>query len=149
MTQATEAAVALLFRCLKAFSPREVVFLFDAPMSHSGILAPCYREALASFGIPGEARTARVPEREFPYERAVLAGSDRALLDQARRWLDLASLAPGFARCPQVCVDFFAFLAPRTWDTVSAVALACQTRPAVLGKIAPMAGSGDGGPRRP
>lgn len=114
VTDATEAAVALLFHCLKAFSPREVVFLFDAPMSHSGILAACYREALASFGIPGEARTARVPEREFPYEQAVVAGSDRAVLDQARRWLDLASLALGFARCPHVCVDFFAFLAPRT-----------------------------------
>jgi len=97
----SDSAVGLVIGLLNELRPREAVFLFDAPMSHSGLLAAMYRERMKSIGLPGESRTVPVPEREIPYDRCVVASSDGAVLDMASRWLDLAQasiLAAGLLR---------------------------------------------------
>jgi hypothetical protein len=115
-SEVSELALQAILRCLSEFRPREVLFLFDAPMHHSGLLASRYRRQIKMFGLRGDARTAPVPEREFPYAESVVASSDQAVLDAAKRWLDLARrvlersglacpamdfspLAPGGSRC--------------------------------------------------
>ena len=61
-------------------------------------------------GLRGDARTAPVPEREFPYAESVIASSDQAVLDAARRWLDLARrvLERSALACP--VMDFSALM---------------------------------------
>jgi hypothetical protein len=101
LTEVSASAVDLVIRLLTELRPREALFLFDAPMSHSGLLAAMYRERMKSLGLSGESRTVPVPEREIPYGRCVVASSDRAVLDRASRWLDLAHasvLAAGLLR---------------------------------------------------
>ncbi len=90
MNRVTFAVINLVIDYLHRFQPREIVFLFDAPMSQSGRLASLYRQQMRRLGMPGEARAVAVPESQFDYHGAVLAGSDRVVLDGARRWLDLA-----------------------------------------------------------
>ena len=85
-----EMALDAVFRFLGELRPREVLFLFDAPLSHSGLLASKYRERMKALGLRGEARAVLVPEREFDYDQAVIASSDAAVLDDATLWLDLA-----------------------------------------------------------
>lgn len=89
-SETSQLAVQAILRFLGEFPPREVVFLFDSPMSHSGWLAEHVREKLKAYGLNGDARTAAVPEREFLYEQGVVASSDQAVIDASRSWLDLA-----------------------------------------------------------
>jgi len=79
-------------------------------MHHSGLLASRYRRQIKALGLCGEARTAPVPEREFPYAESVVASSDQAVLDAATRWLDLARrvLERSGLACP--VMDFSALM---------------------------------------
>ena len=90
ITQTSEVALRAILRFLSEFPPCEVLFLFDAPMKHSGWLAEQYRQQLKEYGMVGDARTVAVPEREFRYDRSVIASSDQAVLDASHGWLDLA-----------------------------------------------------------
>jgi hypothetical protein len=90
LSEVSELALEAILQCLSESRPREVLFLFDAPMHHSGLLASRYRRRIKALGLCGEARTAPVPEREFPYAESVVASSDQAVLDAATHWLDLA-----------------------------------------------------------
>ena len=105
-----ELALQAILQCLSEFRPREVLFLFDAPMHHSGLLASRYRRQIKALELCGEARTAPVPEREFPYAESVIASSDQAVLDAATRWLDLARrvLEQSGLACP--VMDFSALM---------------------------------------
>jgi hypothetical protein len=82
--------VKAILQFLREFPPKEVVFLFDSPMSHSGWLAEHIRGMLRDYGLNGDARTAAVPEREFRYEHGVVASSDQAVIEASCNWLDLA-----------------------------------------------------------
>jgi hypothetical protein len=110
MSETSYMAMDMVFAFLKLFPPREVLFLFDEPMSRSGELAALYRKRLAKTSIPGDARTSPVPEREFAYDRCVAAGSDRAVIDSARSWTDLACLVVDYFGPAEVAVDFSGFL---------------------------------------
>jgi hypothetical protein len=90
LSEVSETALQAILRFLSDFQPRTVLFLFDTPMRHSGLLASRYRRQIKVLGLNGEARTAPVPEREFPYAESVVASSDQAVLDAATCWLDLA-----------------------------------------------------------
>lgn len=90
LTETSEMAMDLLFSLLDELRPGRVVFLFDAPLSRSGQMAEGYRQRLRKLGISGSARAVPVPEREFNYRECVIASSDRAVLDAAKEWLDLA-----------------------------------------------------------
>jgi hypothetical protein len=109
-TESGKMARDMLFRFFERFAPREVLFLFDEPMSRSGELAATYRHRLIRAGISGDARVAPVPEREFPYDRCVAASSDRAVLDSSSRWMDLACRVIEYHGTPQITADFSAIV---------------------------------------
>ncbi len=110
-TAATEMTVMAVARFLEAFPPREVHFLFDAPMSRSGELAARYREALRRLNLSGEARAVPVPERHFPRSGAIVASGDQAVVDACAQWLDLARWVADFHGLPFSGYDFRSFLA--------------------------------------
>lgn len=90
LTEASEMSMDLLFSLLGELRLGNILFLFDAPLSRSGQIAEKYQKRMKTLGIPGNARAVPVPEREFNYRECVIAGSDRAVLDAATEWLDLA-----------------------------------------------------------
>lgn len=106
LTESSNLAMDMVFRFFEKFPPREVLFLFDEPMSRSGELAATYRQRLHWAGISGDARAAPVPEREIPYADCVAASSDRAVLDSCDRWMDLACRIIEFLAAPRVSADF-------------------------------------------
>ncbi|MGC8491021.1 MAG: DUF434 domain-containing protein [Syntrophobacteraceae bacterium] len=114
MTETSAMAMDMVVAFLKMFPPKEVLFLFDAPMSRSGEFAALYRKRLAEAGIRGEAKTNPVPEREFPYHRCIAASSDRAVLDSAHRWTDLACLVIDYFGPPEPAADFSGLLLARS-----------------------------------
>jgi hypothetical protein len=105
-TETSKMALDMLFRFFQEFPPREVLFLFDEPMSRSGELAAAYRNRLVRAGISGVARTAPVPEREFPYRGCIVASSDRAVIDSSSGWIDLACRVIERFGIPQIAADF-------------------------------------------
>jgi hypothetical protein len=90
LSETSELALDMIFQYLNLFRPARVDFLYDAPMSQSGMLAGSCRRRLSSMGLAGDARTLPVPEREMAYAECVVAGSDRAVIDASGQWLDLA-----------------------------------------------------------
>ncbi|HOI93377.1 MAG TPA: DUF434 domain-containing protein [Syntrophobacter fumaroxidans] len=106
LSEASEVALDMIFQFLGIFRPGRVDFLFDAPMSHSGMLASACRRRLKSLGLDGDARAVPVPEREMTRAECIVAGSDRAVLDACSRWHDLAHEVIDFS-CPcNMFVDF-------------------------------------------
>ena len=99
-------ALDMVFRFLGEFPPSEALFLFDEPLSRSGELAALYRGRLAGARISGEAKTAPVPEREFPYADCVVASSDRAVIDASFHWMDLACRIIERFGSPRITADF-------------------------------------------
>lgn len=89
----SELAVQLILRFLRQCNPPRILFLFDAPMSHSGRLAALYKHTIRDMGLRGDARAVPVPEREMNFEASIVAGSDQAVLNASRAWLDLARCA--------------------------------------------------------
>jgi len=114
VTEASVFALDMIFRFLREFRPREVLFLFDAPMSHSGELAAMYRERLKGAGFHGDARAVPVPEREFPYADCVVASSDHAVLDAGSTWIDLAARIIEQSVLPEIAADFSQILFARS-----------------------------------
>jgi len=111
LSESSNMALDMLIRFFERFAPREVLFIFDEPMSRSGELAAIYRDRLIRAGISGTARTAPVPEREFPYGGCVAASSDRAVLDSSTRWMDLACRVIEYHGTPQITADFSGIIA--------------------------------------
>ena len=112
-TETSEMAMDVIFRFLGEFRPVEAVFLFDAPMSHSGDLAASYRGRMKKMGIRGDAAAVPVPEREFPVSECVIASSDGAVIDRSPRWFDFASAAMAAADLRQITMDFSHLLTTR------------------------------------
>lgn len=86
----TEEALRLLLHSLKRIKPRHTLFLFDAPISGSGILASEIRKQMEQEAIPGDAQAIKIPEKilyEFP---GVVATSDSDILDRIEVAVDLA-----------------------------------------------------------
>ncbi len=106
LSDTSELAADMIFHLLELLRPRRVDFLFDAPMSQSGMLAAAYRRRLNSRGMPGEARTVPVPEREMDYGESIIASSDQAILESSSRWLDLAHEVVDASCSTDVFADF-------------------------------------------
>ena len=119
VTEVSEMALDMIFRFLEEYRPPHARFLFDAPMSHSGLLAGRYRERLKAIGLAGEARAVPVPENEFPYARCVIASSDQAVQEKAVQWLDLANTVIDRAGSFQIAADFSSFSLSRHIDLYS------------------------------
>jgi hypothetical protein len=106
LTETTNMAIDMIFRFFDEFPPKEVLFLFDEPMSRSGELAALYRARLKKESLSGDARAVPVPERDFPRENCVAASSDGAILDSSRKWFDLACGTIEFSGTPLLTADF-------------------------------------------
>jgi hypothetical protein len=113
LSETSALALDMIFRFLREFSPKEVLFLFDAPMAHSGELAGIYRERIRNAGLRGDARAVPVPERQFPFPGCVAASSDRAVLDASTRWVDLACRVMDYFGPPQIMADFSGLISRR------------------------------------
>jgi len=89
-TEVTEKAIRLIVTFLKKWKPRHTLFLFDAPISKSGILAQELRTLLKKEGLPGDALAVKVPEKILIGFEGVIATSDTAIIDRSKRVIDLA-----------------------------------------------------------
>jgi hypothetical protein len=89
-TEMTEKALRLIVTLLKKWRPRNTLFLFDAPISKSGILAQEMRALLKKENLPGDAMGVRVPENILIGFPGVIATSDTAIIDRSKRVVDLA-----------------------------------------------------------
>ncbi len=106
LTETSVMAIDLIFWFLREFPPKEVLFLFDAPMSRSGETASIYRERIRSARLSGEAEAVMVPEREFPEKNCIVASSDHAVIDAAPGWIDLACRVIEYSGSPEIAADF-------------------------------------------
>lgn len=107
-------AAEAVFRFLQELRPAEVLFLFDSPMSHSGVLAGLYRRYLSGIGIAGDARAVPVPEREIPYRQCVVASSDSVVMDASCQWLDLARGVLEMSGMLELTADFSSLICERS-----------------------------------
>ena len=89
-TITTEKAFQVIVTFLKKWRPRHTLFLFDAPISKSGILAQELRALLKKEGLPGDAMAVKVPEKILIEFQGVIATSDTAIIDRSERVIDLA-----------------------------------------------------------
>jgi hypothetical protein len=89
-TEMTDKAIQLIVTFLKKWKPRHTLFLFDAPISKSGILAQELRTLLKKEGLTGDALAMKVPEKILIGFQGVIATSDTAIIDRSKRVLDLA-----------------------------------------------------------
>jgi hypothetical protein len=89
-TEMTEKAIKLIICFLKKWRPRHTLFLFDSPISMSGILAQELRAFLKKEGLPGDALAMKVPEKTLIGFQGVVATSDTAIIDRSKRVIDLA-----------------------------------------------------------
>lgn len=89
-TSSTDRAIHLVFQTLRKAKPREVLFLFDSPISKSGSLAQEVRALLSQERFPGDAQAMKVPEQILMGFRGIVATSDTAIIDQSDKVFDLA-----------------------------------------------------------
>ena len=89
-TETTGKAIQFIINVIKRIKPRKTLFLFDAPISMSGILAQEVRSHLKREKLPGDALAVKVPEKILIGFPGVVATSDTAIIDQSNRVLDLA-----------------------------------------------------------
>ena len=100
-TDRTDQAIRLILRTLKKANPRQILFLFDAPISRSGELAREVKARMKKEDLAGKAEAVPVPEKTLIGFRGIVATSDTALIDQSERVTDLAgflikrSIRPG------------------------------------------------------
>ena len=86
----TEEAIRMILDVLKKAKPRQILFLFDAPISGSGALAREVRTRMERERIPGDARTEPVPEKILIGFPGIVATSDTAIIDQSNELIDIA-----------------------------------------------------------
>ena len=89
-TSVSDKAIHLILNVLKRSKPFHVLFLFDAPISKSGLLAYGVREQLMKDHLPGDALAVRVPEKILLGFTGIVVTSDTAIIDQSREVFDLA-----------------------------------------------------------
>jgi len=86
----TEQAILLILNVLKKAKPHHILFLFDAPISKSGVLAREVRARMEREGLSGDARAEPVPEKTLIGFPGIVATSDTAIIDQSNELIDLA-----------------------------------------------------------
>ena len=89
-TEMTVQALQLLLNFLKRVKPRQILFLFDSPISRSGELALEVRGRMQKENLPGDAMTVRVPEKILIGFPGTVATSDTAIIDRSDKVVDLA-----------------------------------------------------------
>jgi hypothetical protein len=89
-TEMTDQAIRRIVTSLKKWRPRHALFLFDAPISKSGVLAQELGALLKKEGLPGDALAMKVPEKTLIGFQGVIATSDTAVIDRSEKVIDLA-----------------------------------------------------------
>ena len=89
-TSNTEHAIRLVLQTLRKAKPRDVLFLFDSPISKSGSLAQEVRALLSQERFSGDAQAMKVPEQVLMGFRGIVATSDTAIIDESEKAFDLA-----------------------------------------------------------
>jgi hypothetical protein len=89
-TGVSDKAIHLILDLLKKTKPFHVLFLFDAPISKSGLLAHEVREQLKNDDLPGDALAVKVPEKILLGFTGIVVTSDTVIIDQSREVFDLA-----------------------------------------------------------
>ena len=89
-TDETDEAIRLILNLLKRAKPHHTLFLFDAPISRSGLLANEVREKLKNEHLSGNAMAVKVPEKVLIGFPGIVATSDTAIIDQSQEVFDLA-----------------------------------------------------------
>jgi hypothetical protein len=89
-SKTTDQALQLIFDALRKTTPRNTLFLFDAPISKSGALAQEVRNRMKQEGLPGDAQAIKVPEKILIGFSGVVATSDTAIIDRSKKAVDLA-----------------------------------------------------------
>ncbi len=87
----SDKAIELLLREIEKIKPREVLILFDQPISKSGQLSYRVRKMLSSTNLNGDARTERTVDTEVS-NGEIAASSDVAVIKRAKAVIDLPSL---------------------------------------------------------
>ncbi|MEW5911269.1 MAG: DUF434 domain-containing protein [Thermodesulfobacteriota bacterium] len=86
----TLAAARLAIGSLAHAGAASALVLLEERLPRSGELAARLRELLLESGLPGQAQAVPVPEEGLKGFAGLVASSDRAVVDQAARPLDLA-----------------------------------------------------------
>lgn len=94
--QNTEVALNSIISLLKHFKPKNVLFLYDSPVSLSGELAKTTQELLKSLGVHGDAQTTEKVDSELVNlsieMEGIVATSDGIIMDKVASVLDI----PGY-----------------------------------------------------
>jgi hypothetical protein len=86
-----DRTIELLLKELEKIKPREVLILFDQPVSKSGELSARVRNLLGSTELKGDARTEKSVDIEVS-RGEISASSDVAVIRKAKAVLDLPGL---------------------------------------------------------
>ena len=89
-TQVSDEAVDLILDFLRKAKPSHILFLFDAPIRKSGLLASEVRERLRNYPLPGDALAIKVPEKILLAFEGIVATSDTAIINRSGEVFDLA-----------------------------------------------------------
>ncbi len=89
-SEVTTQALNFILDFLKHIKPDTVLFLLDAPMSHSGEFARRITSVLADLGLSGQAKAVSAPEKELSRFPGLVATSDSVLIDRTPEPFDLA-----------------------------------------------------------
>ncbi|GFO97757.1 hypothetical protein ig2599ANME_1967 [groundwater metagenome] len=81
----TEEAVGHILEFLKEMKPETIVFLLDAQISKSGMLAKMLREKLSEVGFKGDARTSNHVDYDLKRCGEIVASCDGVIIDEAER----------------------------------------------------------------
>jgi hypothetical protein len=104
-SSATKEALNLIFKVLNLYSPLQLEWYFDAPLSYSGELAALVEENLKFYKLKGYAQAVSVPEY-FLMGYELIATSDSELIDRSSEIVDLAGEALKFCCLPFLLYQF-------------------------------------------
>ena len=85
----TEKAIRLIGEVFASLKPERVRWLLDSPVSNSGRLASRITEAAEAEGWPWTVETVFNPDKLIQASTSVAVTSDSAILDYAKRWVNL------------------------------------------------------------
>jgi len=86
----TRPALEAIAAFTAAASCRELLWLFDRPISNSGRLKKSIEEWAAAGGWPWQVELVASPDRDLVASSAIVATADSGVLDRCGRWFNLA-----------------------------------------------------------
>ena len=88
LSEKTEKMLCLLLKFLSKFNPKEIIFLYDKPVSKSGKIAKLTNEIMKKVGLSGTAKAVEAPDFELK-KFEIVATSDLAVIDKVKYVVDI------------------------------------------------------------